>query len=237
MVEQKDTKLWHLLTTCKHALFSVEQTDLHADFLRMYEEAKEFGMLTRRLIDRIKGFAQPNCNWKNTVLPPPNEFTNIDLFSDLMKESSEAFKAKAPKISEYYVKKSKAMSEIEMQTKIFQQHVLNNTLKPLEKYVNVDLEEIRTEFDKLLRYKKIYDDTRNKLKTCKQEKIEETAKKLEEVKNVFEKQANVSTELLQRLPNHMEAQKSAIRQLALGYRVYHERCQNILQKMLNETKD
>lgn len=237
MVEQRDTRLRYLLTSCKHLVLGVEQTDLHAEFLRMYEEAKEFGKLTKSLIDRVKGFVQPDPNLKSVVLPPSSDYTKTQLFCEFIKETGEALKKSSPKIAEHYILKAKTMNEIDRLEKIFILHVMKYTLKPMEHYLNVDLEEIKVEFDKLVRYKKMFDEARNQLKVCKPEKIESSFVSLEETKNAFEKQANITTELLQRLPAHIDQQRIALRQLALGYRLYHEQCKDSLTKMLHDTKE
>lgn len=236
-VSQRDSKLKAIFLGWKHAVMNVETTDLHPDFVRMYEEAREFGKMTKALMERVRNAAQPTPAFQKSLLPPSDEYTDCDLLTELMKEQSDSLKIKAPKMSEFYKKEAKAFEEINKLYIIFLNNVKVNTLQPMMKFVDVDLEHIKAEYDKLIRYKKMFDEGRNKLKTCKADKIEDTFTKLNETKSAFERQANLVTDLLRKLPDHMEIQRKAMRQFGLAYRAYYEKSNETLTKMLQETRD
>lgn len=190
-IRKRDTILKNALRSFKHAVWSVEQTDFHPDFVRMYEEAKELGKLTNAMIVRTKAMIQPNPSWQKDTLPPAEEWTNLDLFVSCLVDSGKQLKTKMPQISTFYEKSAASIAECGKAYTQFLVSVKVNTLKPLDTYVNEDLPKIRTEYYTLHRYKKIYDERRNKLKTCTPDKIESMAHDLNEMKEEFEKQANL----------------------------------------------
>lgn len=190
-ISSRDTVLKNVFRAVRHTLWSVEHTDFHPDFVRMYEEAKEFGKVTKSLIERIKNMVQRNSYWHNDIIPPSDENTPLDLFVACLTDDSKSLKTKSSKVSIFYDKFSASIGETGKAHNQLLMFIKVNTLQPMEKYINEILEQIRTEYHKLQRYKTIYDDGRSKLKHCPPEKIEQQAEDLNEMKREFEKQANL----------------------------------------------
>uniref|UniRef100_A0A915I6N2 BAR domain-containing protein n=1 Tax=Romanomermis culicivorax TaxID=13658 RepID=A0A915I6N2_ROMCU len=224
----------------KHILLNVEQTEFHSDFVQMVEDAKELGCVTKLLIKAIKNNAQPNPAYQSTLFYTGGIENDYEQLMRVLNEYSAVVMNKSTTSGEFAKKLSKAMYTCNAANSNFLKQTQSNVIKTLETYVELHLKHILSEYRKLQSAKSDYDDAKNQLRLCKPERIDRVNDLVKNNKMAFETQANYVTDLLNKIPDHVEEQRKALRIYINALRVKvmpfrHETCQTTMVKLLQET--
>uniref|UniRef100_A0A915JPH1 BAR domain-containing protein n=1 Tax=Romanomermis culicivorax TaxID=13658 RepID=A0A915JPH1_ROMCU len=218
----------------KHILLNVEQTEFHSDFVQMVEDAKELGRQTKLLINAIRNNAQPNPAYQSTLFYSNGVDNDYEHLMRVLNGYSTAVMNKSAKAGEFAKKLSKAMYNCNAANSTFLKQTESNVIKTLEKYL-LHLQKILEEHRTLENAKTHYDDAKSQLRLCKPERIDEVNILVKNNKTAFENQANYVTDLLNKIPDHVEEQRKALRIYLNALRVKNETCQTVMLKLLQET--